>query len=95
MFAPIFGSETGFTVFMMDSKCIGTTDFSEFEVVLNFNFAPSIDKYFQILTRMARFTVNGMLHSFLTREDTLFAGPLVEILEQCRQTVPEPLRHLC
>lgn len=88
-------SETGFAVFMMDSKYIGTADFSEFEVVLHFNFAPPIDKYIQILTRMARFSINGMLHSFLTREDALFAGPLVEILEQCRQTVPEPLRHIC
>ncbi|KAI3989824.1 hypothetical protein MKX01_040794 [Papaver californicum] len=50
--------------------------------------------YVSILTRMARRTVNGVLHSlFSLQEDADLAGPLMEILEQCGQTVPVPLRN--
>lgn len=95
MCTPIFGSETGLAVFVMGTEHIGSADLSGFEVILISNFIPSIDKYIQILTRMARFTVNGLLHSFLTREDASLAAPLIEILELCRQPVPKALNHLC
>ncbi|KAI3989671.1 hypothetical protein MKX01_036280 [Papaver californicum] len=66
----------------------------EFEVVIMISLPPIISKYVRILTRMARRTVNGVLHSlFSLQEDADLAGPLMEILEQCGQTVPVPLRN--
>ena len=47
-----------------------------------------------ILTKMARRSVNGVLHSFLTKGDTELAGSLIAILEQCGQEVPQTLQDL-
>ncbi|KAA8534505.1 hypothetical protein F0562_032022 [Nyssa sinensis] len=88
-------SKTGPAVFVIDMEHINTYDLGKFEVVIICDFGPSIDYYIDILTRMARCTVNGKLHSFFTIEDAHMAGPLIEILEQCGQAVPEPLRKLC
>ncbi|XP_059628410.1 uncharacterized protein LOC132271141 isoform X2 [Cornus florida] len=82
-------------VLVVDAEQICTADLGEFEVVIIPDFVHSIDSYLQMLTRMARYSVNGMLHSFLTREEAQLVRPLIEILEQCRQTVPESLRNLC
>jgi hypothetical protein len=43
---------------------------------------------------MARHTINGVSHSFLTTEDAPIAGPRIKILEQCGQAVPDALRNL-
>ena len=82
-------------VSIIDTERISSTDLGEYGVVIIPDFVLSIDDYVQILTRMARHTVNGVLHSFLTKDDVQHAGPLIEILEQCGQTVPEALRNLC
>ncbi|XP_026397637.1 uncharacterized protein LOC113293087 [Papaver somniferum] len=67
------------------------TNMGEFEVVIMISLPPSINNYVSILTRMARRTVNGVLHSlFSLQEDANLAGPLIEILEQCGQIVPVP-----
>ncbi|XAR52288.1 RNA helicase [Bertholletia excelsa] len=88
-------SESRPEVSIIDAKCISTTDLEEFEIVICSDLGHSIDNYIQILTRMARYTVSGVLHSFLTAEDAMLMGPLVEILEKCGQEVPEALRNLC
>lgn len=82
-------------VSIIDTEHITNTDLGEYGVVIIPDFVLSIDDYLQILSRMARHTINGMLHSFLTKDDAQHAGPLIEILEQCGQTVPEVLRSLC
>ncbi|XP_012455566.1 ATP-dependent RNA helicase DBP3 isoform X1 [Gossypium raimondii] len=82
------------TVSIMDTENISCTDLGEYGVVIIPDFVLSIDDYLQILTRMARHTVNGVLHSFLTKDDSQHAGPLIEILEQCGQEVAEELRNL-
>lgn len=81
-------------VSMIDMDQIGTTELGEYEVVIIPDMTLPIESYVQILTRMARYTVNGVLHSLFTREDAELAGPLTKILEQCGQAVPEALRKM-
>ena len=71
-----------------------TSDLAFYETVIFPSFVQSIDNYVQILARMARHTINGVSHSFLTTEDAPIAGPLNKILEQCGQAVPDALRNL-
>ncbi|KDP45031.1 hypothetical protein JCGZ_01531 [Jatropha curcas] len=82
------------TVSVINTQDIDTSDLGVYEIVILPNFVLSIDNYIQILTRMARYTIHGILHSLLTEEDAMLAGPLIEILEQCGQPVPEALRTL-
>ncbi|KAK3228429.1 hypothetical protein Dsin_000310 [Dipteronia sinensis] len=82
-------------VSMVDKDHIDTTELGEYEVVIIPDFVLSIENYVHILTKMARHTVKGVLHSFFTKEgDAPHAGKLIEILEQCGQAVPEALRDL-
>lgn len=69
---------------------------TDFETVLLPDFVPSIDTYIQILTSMARDSVHGVLHSFLTEKEAAAypAGPLVNVLEDCGQNVPDPWRNM-
>jgi hypothetical protein len=84
---------------MIDLEDISTADIGMYDVVVLPSFVPSMDTYEHILTNMARQSVNGVLHAFLTKSDTELAGPLISILEQCKQEVPETLqiciRHHC
>ncbi|XP_040991488.1 pre-mRNA-processing ATP-dependent RNA helicase prp5 [Juglans microcarpa x Juglans regia] len=82
-------------VSMINMEQIKTTDLEEYGLVIIPNFVLPIDSYVHVLTRMARHTVNGALHSFLTKENAAIAEPLTDILEQCGQAVPEALRDLC
>ncbi|XP_039067288.1 probable ATP-dependent RNA helicase ddx5 [Hibiscus syriacus] len=81
-------------VSIIDTEHINSTDLGEYGVVIVPDYVPSVDYYVQILTRMARHTVNGILHSFLTKDDARHAGPLIGILEQCGLAVPEELKNL-
>jgi hypothetical protein len=81
-------------VSVINVERISTTNLAFYETVILPNFVPSIDNYVQILTRMARHSIKGNFHSFLTKEDALIARPLMGILEQCGQAVPEALRNL-
>ncbi|XP_058182578.1 DEAD-box ATP-dependent RNA helicase 5 [Rhododendron vialii] len=74
---------------------INTSDFGGFELVIISDFVHSIVDYVQILTRMARHTVSGALHSFLTTENATLIEQLIEILERCGQAVPGAVRNLC
>ncbi|ESW17512.1 hypothetical protein PHAVU_007G245100 [Phaseolus vulgaris] len=73
---------------------ISTTDIGTYDAVILPNFVPSIDTYVHILTKMARQSVNGVLYSFLTKRDTELASPLITVLEQCGQEVPQSLQDL-
>ncbi|XVE99126.1 hypothetical protein REPUB_Repub03eG0170400 [Reevesia pubescens] len=88
------GSRMRPAVSIIDTEHISSTDLGEYNVVVIPDFVISIDDYVQILVRMARHTVNGVLHSFLTKDDAQHAGPLIEILEQCGQAVPKELKTL-
>ncbi|KAJ0103067.1 hypothetical protein Patl1_05953 [Pistacia atlantica] len=80
---------------IIDEEQISTAELSEYEVVIIPDFVTSIINYVRILTSMARHTVRGVLHSFLTKDDAPHVGELIEILANCGQTVPEALRDLC
>lgn len=79
---------------MINAEHISTADLGIYEIVILSNFVLSIDIYVKVLTRMARHSTRGVLHSFLTEEDAPLTGSLIEILEQCGQAVPEGLRTL-
>ncbi|KAL0557186.1 hypothetical protein IC582_005704 [Cucumis melo] len=73
---------------------ISTIDIGIYESIFILSAFPPMDKYVEILTGMARHTVNGVLHSFISKEEASVAGSLVEILEQCGQDVPKTVRNL-
>ncbi|XP_042491852.1 probable ATP-dependent RNA helicase ddx5 isoform X2 [Macadamia integrifolia] len=77
-----------------DKEHLWATDIGEFDVIIVIDFFSSMDDYIKILTRMARHTVNGILHSFFSSENTPLAKPLIELLERCDQTVPIALMRL-
>lgn len=79
---------------MIDLEDISTLDIGMYDVIVLPSLVPSMDTYEHILTNMARQSVNGILHGFLTKSDTEHAGPLISILEQCGQEVPETLKDL-
>lgn len=81
-------------VSVIDLEHIFTTDIGVYDVVVLPSFVPSMDSYEHILTKMARQSVNGVLHSYLTKGDTELAGPLIKVLEQCGQEVPQTLQDL-
>lgn len=99
LFSCLFSSEVGSRltplVAKIDIEQVNTVDLENYECIFILDAFPPIDKYVQILTGMARHTVNGVLHSFITKEEASVAGSLVEILEQCGQAVPETVRNLC
>lgn len=80
---------------MIDKDQMSTVELGEYEVIIIPDFILSIENYVEILTSMARHTVNGVLHSFMTKEDAPHVGQMIGILEQCGQVVPEALRDLC
>lgn len=79
---------------IIDEEQISSAELSEYEFVIIPDFVTSIANYVRILTSMARYTVRGVLHSFLTKDDAPHVGELIEILEKCGQAVPEALRDL-
>lgn len=86
-------SEKGVAVSVMDKDHINMCqNIEEFEIVIFVDF-PSIDGYTGILTKMARHSVDGAMHIFLHEADVLSAGPLIKLLEQCSQPVPETLKN--
>lgn len=86
-------SDKGVAVSVMDkdhlSMCL---NIEEFEIVMFVDFS-SIDDYIGILTKMARHSIDGALHIFLNKVDVLSAGPLIKVLEQCSQPVPETIKN--
>ncbi|PSR98769.1 ATP-dependent RNA helicase [Actinidia chinensis var. chinensis] len=88
-------SKNGPAVVIAEVEHLNSSDLREFDVVIISDFVSSIDDYVQTLTRMACYTINGVLHSFLTSKDAILAGPLIDILEKCGQAVPKALRNLC
>lgn len=82
------------TVSLIDAEEISTANLGEYRVVIIPDFVLSIENYVHILTRMARNTVHGTLNSFLTKDDAQYAGPLIQILQQCGQEAPQALRNM-
>lgn len=93
--AEVVNKEKEPMVSVIDSEDIDDADLSEVEVVIIYNFDIGIEEYKNILSGMGRYTMKGKLHVILSREDATIAAPLAEVLQQCGQQVPEPLKQLC
>uniref|UniRef100_A0A6V7QY72 DEAD/DEAH-box helicase domain-containing protein n=1 Tax=Ananas comosus var. bracteatus TaxID=296719 RepID=A0A6V7QY72_ANACO len=81
-------------ILVKDRESIPIVDVEQFEIVIIVDFPLTIGEYTEILTRTARHSVIGILHSFFCKVDAALARPLITVLEQCRQVVPEALRSL-
>ncbi|AEC08147.1 unnamed protein product [Arabidopsis thaliana] len=81
---------------LIDFEQLDTTVMRDSETVLLPDFFPSIEIYTQILTSMARESAHGVLHSYITEKDAASyqAGPLVNVLENCGQNVPDRWRNM-
>lgn len=73
---------------------LAAADIGHFEVEMLPDFALPMDTYVSILMRMARNFVDRVLLRFLTKEDARLTEPLIKILEQRHQVVPETLVDL-
>ena len=65
-----FDSKMKPSVSIIDVDQISTANLEEYEIVIIPSFVLPIDSYVHVLTRMARHTINGMLHSFVTKENS-------------------------
>ncbi|XP_031488839.1 ATP-dependent RNA helicase DBP3 [Nymphaea colorata] len=87
-------SDRAIAVSVVTKEEICKVDVGELETIVFVNLPTSIDEYTQVLAGMARHSVQGVLHSFYSKADASLAGPLINVLEQCQQVVPESLRLL-
>ncbi|TVU50858.1 hypothetical protein EJB05_02250 [Eragrostis curvula] len=81
-------------VHVKDRDSLVTTDVEEFETVLVVDLPPSVDEYAEVLTGAARHAVIGEVHSIFCNTDAPLAKPLVELLANCGQAVPDFLKKL-
>lgn len=81
------------SISVKDVDGIRGADVGEFEIVI-FLECPSIEGYGSILTKMSRHSIAGAVHCFFSEADAPLARPLIKVLEQCDQTVPEILKRL-
>ena len=65
-----FDSKMKPSVSIIDVDEISTANLEEYEIVIIPSFVLPIDSYVHVLTRMARHTINGMLHSFVTKQNS-------------------------
>ena len=64
---------------------------SKVEVTIIYDLCWPIHHYSQILTGMARNTLNGRIETLCSGAAALQANDLVNLLEACGQSVPRPL----
>ncbi|CAF2211656.1 hypothetical protein BRARA_H00064 [Brassica rapa] len=93
---PAITKRGGQLAYLIDIEQFDSTGMNNFETVLLPDFVPSFQTYVEILTSMARDSVRGVLHSFVTEEEDVsgLAGSLVNVLEDCGQCVPDSWRNL-
>lgn len=76
---------------VIDEEHISLAELLEHEVVILPEFVTSMENYVQILTSMARHSVRGILHSFLTKQDAAHVGELIEILGKFGHSISKRL----
>ena len=70
MYSMELKGKTKSTVSIIDADQIHISELGEYECVVIYDCTLPIESYVQILTNMARYTVNGVLHSLFTAEDS-------------------------
>ncbi|KAJ7298067.1 hypothetical protein O6H91_Y018800 [Diphasiastrum complanatum] len=73
---------------------VTNVDLSRIQNIVNYDFPPSVHHYRDILTRMARFSAYGELHSLCTGSMAHLASELIELLHDCYQPIPKVLQML-
>ncbi|KAJ3703740.1 hypothetical protein LUZ61_007445 [Rhynchospora tenuis] len=76
-------------VVVKDQQSLQLDKVENFEMVLLVDFPSSIEEYVGILTRMARHSVTGVVHSLFCQADAHLAKRLINLLSECKQAVPQ------
>ncbi|CAL9763405.1 unnamed protein product, partial [Musa acuminata subsp. burmannicoides] len=93
-FSIISDSRKALRVFATDCESLHEEDLKEFGTTIFMDLPTSIEDYIYVLTTMARHSITGALHSFFCKRDAAHAQPLVEVLMQCGQMLPEILQNI-
>ncbi|CAD5178503.1 unnamed protein product [Musa acuminata subsp. malaccensis] len=93
-FSIISDSRKALRVFATDCKSLYEEDLEEFGTTIFMDLPTSIEDYVHVLSMMARHSITGALHSFFCKGDAALAQPLVEVLMQCGQMLPEILQNI-
>ena len=69
-------------------------DIKDIQLVVNYDFPPSTEDYVHRIGRTGRAGASGTAVTLMQPSDARHARPLIEILSQAEQDVPEALRAL-
>ncbi|KAI5082731.1 hypothetical protein GOP47_0002474 [Adiantum capillus-veneris] len=81
-------------VLIATEDCVSQIDLADIGIIVLYEFPASIEFYQQILMRMARNTINGVLYSFCSGATAPLASQLIAVLQECHQPIPSSLRML-
>mgnify|MGYP002775693203 CR=1 FL=1 len=81
-------------VLLSMAEVVGQFDIYNMGTIFNYEFPSSVDQYCRTLTRMARNTAYGTLHSFCSGAMAPLASQLIGVLQQCLQPIPSSLEML-
>ncbi|XP_020527369.1 DEAD-box ATP-dependent RNA helicase 20 isoform X1 [Amborella trichopoda] len=88
-------SEKGVVVSVTDKDSIGRTeDIGVFQTIFFYDFPSSIEEYVEILSKMETHLIKGVIYSLCSGVDAPLAKPLIKVMEQHAQPVPETLKML-
>jgi len=80
---------------LASTNCLGRGhDIPRVRYVINYDSPDSIESYIHRIGRTGRAGEKGYAMTFLTERDAKLAGPLVQVLNQTQQQIPEKLREL-
>ena len=69
-------------------------DVKDVRYVINYDFPNNTEDYVHRIGRTGRAGSTGISHTFFTTNDAKQAGPLVRLLEEADQVIPETLRQM-
>jgi hypothetical protein len=81
-------------VVVKDKQSLQLNKVENFEMVLIADFPSAIEEYVEILTRIARHSLTGVVHGLFCQSDAHLAKSLVNLLTECKQVVPQFLLDL-
>ncbi|KAF3330874.1 ATP-dependent RNA helicase DBP2 [Carex littledalei] len=76
-------------VVVKDKQSLQLDKVENFEMVLVADLPSAIEEYVEILTRIARHSVTGVLHSIFCQADAHLTKSLIDLLTECKQAVPQ------
>ena len=70
-------------------------DVKDVRAVINYDFPGNVEDYVHRIGRTGRAGAKGNAYTFFTQRDDRKAGPLIKLLEDAKQPVPDELRSMC